>query len=60
MIVVVAIMMGIDYFTAPKDKYGNWKDGQKIHYYKNNDDKYFLRTDSNQTSSDNLGELPTF
>jgi len=36
-----------------------WNPGEEIHVYRTDNDA-FIRTDKNQTESDNLGELPDF
>lgn len=49
---------GYTYVTSYK-KDNEWYKGQKVHII-NVDGKKYLRTDSNKTTKDNLGELPEF
>ncbi len=57
-VIVDSINEGHTYITA-RFVNGKWKRGDTIIAYFL-DGEYFIRTDGNETKSDNLGELPTF
>jgi len=58
-IVVSNIKNGKTYCTILKNKEGKWNKGAPVNII-NVNGKEFIRTDRNQTESDNLGELPEF
>ena len=47
------------WFTCKETKKNHYKRQEEIHTYKTKND-VFIRTDKNETESDNLGELPEF
>jgi len=56
--IVVSNLATLKYMTVVKTS-GGWKLGDNvIRYFIDNE--YFIRTDGNETKSDNLGELPEF
>jgi len=57
--VVANIKKGKTYMTILKNKEGKWDRGAPVEIIRING-KEFIRTDKNQTESDNLGELPEF
>ncbi len=57
--VVTNIKNGKTYYTILKNKDGEWNKGAPVDII-NVNGKEFIRTDRNQTESDNLGELPEF
>ncbi len=57
--VVTSIEQGSTFGTAIKNSAGEWVKGAKVHIFTRDGNK-FIRTDRNDTSKDNLGELPAF
>jgi len=57
--VVSAINSGEEFITVVKNSENKWIKGEKVHIIKIDGSKY-LRTDRNNRSSDNLGDLPEF
>ena len=55
--VVSNLKKGKTYMTSLKNKEGKWNKGAHVEIIKINGEEY-IRTDGNQTESDNLGELP--
>jgi len=58
--IVVAIQLGDVYETAMQDNLGRWIKGQEVHFYTSDRKTYYLRTDANSITEDNIGELPEF
>lgn len=57
--VISNLKKGKTYMTILKNKEGKWNKGASVEIIRVNN-KEFIRTDKNQTESDNLGELPEF
>jgi hypothetical protein len=57
--VIDKIEEGYSFVTTKKNDDGKWTKGEDVHIIKVNGKKY-IRTDKNDTESDNLGNLPKF
>lgn len=57
-VIIDSIEKGYTYVSSYK-KNEKWIEGKEVHIIKV-DGKKYLRTDSNKTTKDNLGELPEF
>ena len=57
--VISKLEEGTSFITILERSDDRWKKGKKVHIIEVNQKKY-IRTDTNKTEADNLGELPTF
>jgi hypothetical protein len=57
--VIAKLNRGLSYFTAPRNREGKLIRGQPVIIVKINDIE-FIKTEKNDISRDNLGELPEF
>lgn len=58
--VVEALEKGIVIYTMYKENDGKWYEGAKVRVVTTTSGNKYIRTDSNSTAKDNLGDLPEF